>query len=178
VPKEDTHLKWTLPDGSRVFGTRVPGEDGTITFLANGKVAVGLGGSAFFEQGRKVISHFKVDPDLFEELETIFQTPFDSSGGSGLLFSLVKIADQTQFNRHLDKLVGTLRAIRELRVGRFGTERSRHFSEAIDSLAVKLKRPPTKRELTEELHGEPAKTSKLCTEHGFAWLPTEAPGRK
>jgi hypothetical protein len=181
VPKENTHSRrWVerkLPDGSRVFGSRVPGEDGTITFLANGKVAVGVGGSAFFKQGRKVISRFKANPELFEELEAIFQPPFDSSG-SELLHSLVGIANQTQFDRSLDALVSTLRAIHELRIGRFGTRRSRRFINAIHSLAVELWRPPTKHELTERLCIEPSQTSRLCTQHGFEWLPTGPPGRK
>jgi hypothetical protein len=178
VPNQDAPLERKLSDGSRVFGSRLPGEDGTICFLANGKVAVGVGGAAFFKQGHKVISHFKANPDLFEELEAIFQAPFDNSGGSELLYALTRLADQTQFDRCLDALVSTLRAIHELRTGRLGTERSRRFIDALHSLAIELKRPPTKHELTEKLRGEPAQTSKLCTEHGFAWLPTEAPGRK
>jgi hypothetical protein len=172
VPKENTHLKCTLPDGTRDFG-----EDGKISFLANGMVAVGVGGPTFFKLGRKVISRFKANPDLFEELEAIFQPPFDSSG-SKLLHSLVSRANQTQFDRSLDALVSTLRAIYALRSGRFGTPRSRRFVDAIQSLAVELRRPPTKHELTDRLCIEPSQTSKLCTEHGFEWLPTGPPGRK
>lgn len=186
MPKEDTHLnlKWTLPDGSRVFGSRVPGEDGTISFLANGKVAVGVGGPAFFKQGRKVISRFKANPDLLEELEAIFQAPFDNSGGSELLYALTRLADQTQFDRCLDALVSTLRAIHELRTGRLGTERSRRFVDALHRLAVELKRPPTKLELKEYFgekedyrHAQPSVISLLCKEHGFSWLPKAAAGR-
>jgi hypothetical protein len=183
VPKEDTHLKCTLPDGSRVFGSRVPGEDGTICFLANGQVAVAVGGPAFFKQGRKVISRFKANPDLFEELEAIFQPPFDSSG-SELLHSLVGIANQTQFERRLDALVSTLRAIHELRIGRFGTPRSRQFIDAIGVLASKHQRPPTKLELKDYFWAqqdyrlaERSVISLLCKEHGFSWLRNAAAGR-
>jgi hypothetical protein len=176
VAKEDSHLKFTLPDGSRVFGSRVSGEDGTISFLADGRVAVGVGGPAFFKQGRKVISRFKADPNLFEELEDIIRLPVDSSG-SELLHSLIRIANQTQFDRSLDALVSTLRAIRELRIGRFGTQQSRLFVDALHSLAVELKRPPTKSELAWHLCVGKSEISFLCKEHGFSWLPNAAAGR-
>ena len=177
MPHQDAPLERKLSDGARVFGSRAPGEGGTISFLANGKVAVEVGGPAFFEQGRKVVSHFKVDPDLFEELETIFQTPFDDSGGSELLYALVRIADRAQFDRRLDELVGTLRAIRALRIGRFGTKQSRLFVDAIYSLAVEFKRPPTKSELEERLCVGKSEISLWCKEHGFSWLPKAAAGR-
>jgi hypothetical protein len=182
VPKEDTHLKCTLPDGSRVFGSRIPGEEGTITFLPNGKVAVGVGGPAFFKQGRKVIRRFKANAIMFEDLEAIFQTPFDSSGGSELLSALIRIADQTQFNRRLDELTGTLRAIRALRIGRFGTKQSRLFVDALHHLAVELERPPTKSALRDYFlkkedyrHAAWSRISEFCKSHGFGWLPNGHP---
>jgi hypothetical protein len=98
VAKEDAHLKCTLADGSRVFG-----EDGTIFFLANGKVAVGVGGRAFEKQKKKVISRFKVNPVLLEELEADFQPPFDGRS-SQFLQGITQITDQARFDRQLDAL--------------------------------------------------------------------------
>ena len=181
MPKEDTDLKCTLPDGSRVFG-----EDGTISFLANGKVAVGVGGPAFEKQKKKVISRFNVDPVLLDQLEAAFQPPFDSISslqppfngiGSELLQAITQITDQAQFDRRLDTLVGTLRAIRELQLKRFNTPVGKRFIDAVRILAIKHIRPPTKKEITNHLCCDLSQTSKWCKEHGFAWLPNAPAGR-
>jgi hypothetical protein len=98
VPKENAHPQsWTeskLPDGSRVFGSRVFGKGGTgtITVLANGNVAVGVAGPAFEEQKQKVISRFKVDDILLADLETALYTPFDGLS-SQILREITQITD-------------------------------------------------------------------------------------
>lgn len=184
MPKENTPSippqRWVeraLPDGSRVFGSRVPGEGGTISLLANGKVAVGVSAPAFLRQGRKLIRRFKAHPILFDALENILEPPFDESG-SRLLLELVQMDNQTRFDRSLDVLVSTIRALRELRVRQFGTIPSQQFVAAIHKLAARAKRPPTKGELTAELCTEPSRITHLCDEHGFGWLPPGKPGRK
>ena len=171
MSKKDAHLKCTLADGSRVFG-----EDGTICFLANGKVAVGVGGPAFEKQKKKVISRFKVDSVLLDQLEAAFQPPFDGIG-SEILQAITQITEQAQFDRHLDTLVGTLRAIRELWLRRFETLAGKRFIDAVHALAIKLGRPPTKAEITNHLCCDLSQTSKWCKEHGFAWLPNAPAGR-
>jgi hypothetical protein len=177
VPKEDAYLKSTLPDGSRVFGSRAPGQEGTIAFLANGKVAVGVAGAAFQEQKKKVIRRFKVDPVLLNLLEAAFQPPYDGRL-SHFLQAITRVNDQAEFDRYLDALVGTLRAIRELRLRGVETPTGKRFIDAVHALAIRHKRPPTKAELTNYLCSEPAQTSKWCRDHGFGWLPNAPAGRR
>jgi hypothetical protein len=135
-----------------------------------------VGGSAFFEQERNVISRFKSNPTLFEALESIFHSPFDSSG-SELLYSILRFAGQVQFERRLDVLVSTLRAFHELRLKHFETPAGKRFIDAVRTLAIKLGRPPAKVEITSHLCCEPSQTSKWCQDHGFSWLPNAPAGR-
>ena len=131
----------------------------------------------FFLAGRKLIRRFKAHPKLFDVLENILEPPFDESG-SRLLLELVQMDSQTRFDRSLDALISTIRALRELRVRQFGTKSSQQFVAAIHKLAARANRPPTKGELTAELCTEPSRIAHLCVEHGFNWLPVGQPGRK
>ena len=173
---------WTeskLPDGSRVFGSRAFGKGGTgpITLLVNGKVAVGVCDPAFEEQKRKVISRFKVDDMLLADLETALYAPFDGLS-SQILREITQIGDQVQFDRRLDVLNSTLRALRELRLKRFETSTGRRFMVAIRTLAREHKRPPTKAEITTYLCCNLSQTSKWCRDRGFSWLPNAPAGRQ
>ena len=187
MPREDTHSgRWTErkdPDGSRVFKGQASGDDGKIWFLANGKVAVGVSGKAFESQKRKIISRFKVDPVLLDDLEAAFQPPFDGRlfellQGITQLIDQAQSADQVRFEKHIDTLVSMLRASRDLRLRRFETGTGRRFVDAVHALAKELGRPPTKAEITERLCCDHSQTSKWCSEHGFAWLPNAPAGRR
>ena len=153
------------------------GESGSITFLADGHVAVGISGPVFEEQKRKIISRFNVDDILLADLENALYASFTSLSPQ-ILRDILLIRDQAQFDRRLDVLVSTLRAIRELWFRHFETERGVQFIDAVRALALKHKRPPTKAEITAYLGCEVSHTSKWCREHGFSWLPTERPGRR
>jgi hypothetical protein len=186
VPDEKTpSQRWverTLADGSRECGPWPLGEGGTITFLVNGKVAIGAGGQVFEEQKKKVISRFNVDAVLLANLDKAFCEPSDILL-SQILREIFQTADQTRFNRRLDALVSTVRALRELWIQRFETRGDSRFTEAVRALATEHKRPPTKAEITEYLCHKyflyaPSRTSEWCQEHGFGWLPNERAGRK
>jgi hypothetical protein len=158
------------------------GEGGTITFLTSGKVAVGVGGPAFEEQKKKVISRFNVDAVLLANLENAFCEPSDILL-SQILREIIQITDKAQLNRRLDELVSTLRALNELWIQRFETRGDSRFTEAVRTLATEHRRSPTKAEITEYLCQKyflyaPSRTSEWCQEHGFSWLPTERPGRR
>jgi hypothetical protein len=181
VPDEKTpSQRWverTLADGSRECGPWPPGEGGTITFLVNGNVAIGAGGQVFEEQKKKVISRFNVDAVLLANLDKAFCEPSDILL-SQILREIFQTADQTRFNRHLDALVSTVRALRELWLKRFKTATGSRFINAVQVLARKHKRPPTKAEITEHLCCELSQTSKWCRDHGFEWLPNAPAGRR
>jgi hypothetical protein len=181
VPKENAHpQRWVehkLSDGTRVFGSRVSGQGGTIWFLANGKVAHGVGGPAFEEQKRKIIRRFKPDEVLLANLENALSRPSDILL-TQILREIIELPDQATFDRRVDVLVRTLRAIRALWLGRFETSTGRRFMAAVRELARKHKRPPTKAEITEHLCCELSQTSKWCRDHGFEWLPNAPVGRR
>jgi hypothetical protein len=181
VPDENTpSQRWverTLTDGSRECGPWPLGEGGTITFLAGGKVAVGVAGPAFQAQKKKVIRRFKVEPVLLAMLEAAFQPPYDGRL-SHFLQAITRVNDSLEFDRYLDALLGALRAIRELRFQRFETATGRRFINAVQALACKHKRPPFKIEITNYLCCELSQTSKWCREHGFEWLPNAPAGRR
>jgi hypothetical protein len=181
VPKENAHPKrWVErkhSDGTRFFSSRVLGQGGTIWFLANGNVALGIGGPAFEEQKRKIIRRFKPDEVLLANLENALSRPFDIVLNQ-ILREIIELPDQTTFDRGIDVLVRTLRAIRALWLGRFETSTGRRFTDAVRELARKHKRPPTKAEIREHLCCELSQTSKWCRDHGFGWLPNAPAGRQ
>jgi hypothetical protein len=158
--------------------SRICGKGGTIRFFKGGKVAVEMSWPFFEAQSKKLISHFKGDPKLQILLEHL-NNPCNSSSGeltSMLLGKLIQIREQSEFDRSLDTFVSSIRAVRELWLKTVPLKTEK-FISAVGKLARQHQRPPTKAELTNHLCLEPAETSRLCKEHGFAWLPNAAGGR-
>jgi hypothetical protein len=140
-----SHPLSELPDGSLVYGVR---EGGTITFLKNGKVAVGVGGLTYFRQRKRALSRSTLDPNLVDWLEDMLFGQPDNSLGSKILECLVDIPDHVERDKALEVLSRALQALGTLRSGRYTTPVGGKFIDAICELASDLERPPTKMELT------------------------------
>jgi hypothetical protein len=166
------------PECELADGSRICGEGGTIQFFKNGIVAVQISGSFFDAQARKLDSRFKSNAKLAVLFDHLCNpcTPIPGQLAAQLLGALVKIKEDSEFERALKEIVSSIRAARKLTL-KIVPESTERFIGAIRELARQHQRPPTQRELADHLCEERSVISLLCKEHGFSWLPKPSAGR-
>jgi len=185
-PKEDPIGKekpqrTDFPEGSWRIGT----DGGYLIFRPSGEVFIGQSGKSLLAEKKSLVKGFKVLDSLGNEKPIVqdlgllagnIQSP--ETRVIQHIGDILRSSDDLAAERQIDQFASAMKATRKLLVSnRKMSNEHQRFVGAVQHLATKHRREPTKGEIADFMALNQDEVSKLSKANGFDWLPTNPPGR-